>query len=316
MSWKSREELDEEYFKRVREVEKKILSTEKEPDDTQISVQEEDILDEKLLDKEEDFSISTETTFEKKEEESYAKPQEIEVIEEQAVAEKETIDYSLLVNILEKAKEGKKKERLSSIDALSQYLDKDEVIQSLVEIARKDPYHICRAKAVSILADKIKNRYVKDLILEKLKDSSKEVRKWVIWALKSEIQDKAIQDALIRHLMYTESSKEIKMWIINALSSCIDNEDVEYTFLRLIKSSLSFEIRSLIIDALLPKIYDSEVLYGLSNHLFKEPDKTIRKKIILALKKINNMDAKFTLERFLKIEKDKELKAILSSTSN
>ncbi|UJG41832.1 MAG: HEAT repeat domain-containing protein [Candidatus Heimdallarchaeum aukensis] len=316
MSWKSREELDEEYFKRVREVKKKILSTEKEPDDKQISVQEEDILDEKLLDKEKDFSISTETTFEKKEEESYAKPQEIEVIEEQAVAEKETIDYSFLVNILEKAKEGKKKERLSSIDDLSQYLDKDEVIQSLVEIARKDPYHICRAKAVSILADKIKNRYVKDLILEQLKDSSKEVRKWVIWALKSEIQDKAIQDALIRHLMYTESSKEIKMWIINALSSCIDNEDVEYTFLRLIKSSLSFEIRSLIIDALLPKIYDSEVLYGLSNHLFKEPDKTIRKKIILALKKINNMDAKFTLERFLKIEKDKELKALLSSTSN
>lgn len=109
MSWKSREELDEEYFKRVREVKKKILSTEKEPDDKQISVQEEDILDEKLLDKEKDFSISTETTFEKKEEESYAKPQEIEVIEEQAVAEKETIDYSFLVNILEKAKEGKKR---------------------------------------------------------------------------------------------------------------------------------------------------------------------------------------------------------------
>ena len=316
MSWKSREELDEEYFKRVQEVEKKILSTERESDDTQISVQEEDNLDEKLFDKKEDFSILPKTSFEKKEEESYVKPQEIEGVEEQTVEEKETIDYSLLVNILEKAKEGKKKERLSSIDSLSLHLDEDEVIQSLVEIARKDPYHICRAKAVSILADKIKNRYVKDLLLEKLKDSSKEVRKWVIWALKGEIQDKAIQDALIRHLMYIENSKEIKMWIINALSACIDNEDVEYTFLRLIKSSLPFEIRLLIIDALLPKIYDSEVLYGLSNHLFKEPDKNIKKKIILVLKKINNMDAKFTLERFLKIEKDKELKALLSSTSN
>ena len=313
MSWKSREELDREYFKRVREIEKEILSTEKESNDNQFSVQEVSDLESRA--EEENATLPSETVFEQDKQVLDYEPQEKQIIEEKIKTKKETYDPFFLINILERARDGKKSDRLSSIDKLSEYIDQDEVIQTLVEIARKDPYHICRAKAVSILADKIQSRYVKELILEKLTDCSKEVRKWVIWALKGDIQDKTIQAALIRHLIYAENSKQIKLWIINALSSCIENEDVEYAFLRLLKSNLSNEMRSLVIDALLTKVYDSEVLYGLSKHLFKEHNKTLRKKIILALKKVDNMDAKFTLERLSKVEKDKELKSLISSTN-
>ncbi|MHA1304323.1 MAG: HEAT repeat domain-containing protein, partial [Candidatus Heimdallarchaeaceae archaeon] len=194
---------------------------------------------------------------------------------------------------------------------LADFVDNPAVVRQLMDVAKRDSYKINRAKAVSILADRIDDRIVKESLIERLDDSSIEVRRWAVWALKGSIEDEAVQEALIRHLLYKEQSKIIKSWIINALSSQIHKENVEITFLRLLKTPLSNQTRALVVSSLLTNLEDSDVLYALSRHVSKEPNKEIRKAIIERLKEIDDMEATFALERLAKTEKNAELRKII-----
>ncbi len=206
-----------------------------------------------------------------------------------------------------------KKERARAIDQLANYLDNEDVTNTLIMIAKKDTYYNNRAKAVSILADKINDESVKECIISKLNDSSKEVRKWAVWGLKTVVDDPNVLEALIRRLRYEESTKLVKSWIINALSAAIDNIDVIETFLLLLKRSLTRDNKELIIESLLNKLDNKDVLITISNLVLKEKNTSIKKKIIKKLKTVDDLDASFTLERLARNTKDPEIIELLKS---
>jgi len=205
----------------------------------------------------------------------------------------------------------KNKDRAQILDLIGEHPTYGEIADILINVALEDKYQLCRAKAVSLLADLIREEEVKQAILQTLNDSSHLVRLWSVWALRSIISDDNIRDILIRKLKYGEVSNRVKLWIIRALSDRIDDDEVIYAFISLLKSKPNTEMKKLLLYYILQKVENPEISMVLSTHILNETNKEIRREIVKRLLEIENEDVTYSLERLLKQEKDEEIRKLL-----
>lgn len=205
----------------------------------------------------------------------------------------------------------KNKERAQILDLVGEFSTYTEITTILIDIALEDKYQLCRAKAVSLLADLIQEDEVKRTILQTLNDSSQQVRLWSVWALRVIIHDVDVRDILIRKLKFGEVSNRVKLWIIRSLSDLINDEEVMYTFVSLLKSKPNTEMRKLLLYYILQKAENPEMSMVLSTHIQNETNKEIRREIVKKLLQLDNDDVNHALERLLKSEKDEEILALL-----
>jgi hypothetical protein len=207
----------------------------------------------------------------------------------------------------------KNKEKAQILDQLGDYVNYPIVIDFLKETAKEDGYDLCRAKAVSYISDFTDNEEIRNLLLQKLNDSSPKVRLWAVWSLRGEIHDQTVQSEFVRRIKYIEKAKIVRLWIIRSLSDVIDNENVQYVFMQLMKEKPDKETRKLLLYYLLQKIENPDISYFISSYVLTEINKEIRKEIVKKMIEINNDDVKYALDKLIKIEKDKEIINLISS---
>jgi hypothetical protein len=234
---------------------------------------------------------------------------EVDKIEEEKEEKEE--QKELKKHILELASQlqrlKKNKERIKILDIIGEYSTHREITDILIDIAIEDKYQLCRAKAVSILADLIQEDEVKRTILQTLNDSSQQVRLWSVWALRGIIFDVDVRDVLIRKLKFEEVSNRIKLWIIRSLGDIIDDEEVMYTFTSLLRSKPNTEMKKLLLYYILQKVKNPVISSILSTHIQIETNKEIRREIVKKLLEIDDDDVNYALERLLRREKDTEI---------
>ncbi len=206
----------------------------------------------------------------------------------------------------------KNKEKTQILDQLGDYTNYPVVIDFLKDTAKEDTYDLCRAKAVSYFSDFTDNEEIKNLLLQKLNDSSPKVRLWTVWSLRGEIHDQNIQSEFIRRIKYIEKAKIVRLWIIRSLSDVIDNENVQYVFMQLMKEKPDTETRKLLLYYLLQKIENPDINYFISSYVLTEINKDIRKEIVKKMIEINNDDVKYALNKLIKTEKNKEIKDLIT----
>ncbi len=206
----------------------------------------------------------------------------------------------------------KNKEKTQILDQLGDYVNYPEVTEFLKETAKEDGYDLCRAKAVSYISDFTDNEDIKNLLLQKLDDSSPKVRLWVVWSLRGEIHEQRIQSEFIRRIKYVEKAKIVRLWIIRSLSDVIDNENIQYVFLQLLKEKPDTETRKLLLYYLLQKLENPDVSYFISSYVLSELNKEIRKEIVKKMIEVNNDDIRYALNKLTKVEKNKEILDLIS----
>lgn len=241
--------------------------------------------------------------------ENIEEEQEVEETEEEIEEIQE--DISELVSKFKIAK--RNKERAEILDLIGEFSTYSGITNFLKDIALEDKYQLCRAKAVSLLADLIQEDEVKRVILQTLNDSSQQVRLWSVWALRGIIHDINVRDILIRKLKFGEVSNRVKLWIIRALSDLIDDEEVMYSFLSILKTKPNTEMRKLLLYYILQKADNPEVSLVLATHIRNETNKEIRREIVKRLLQLDNEDVIYSLERLLKIEKDEQILDLLKT---
>lgn len=207
----------------------------------------------------------------------------------------------------------KNKDRVLIFDKITELLPNSDLEELLKEIAFKDSYSLCRAKAVSLLADLNDKSEVKRLLIRKLDDSSPKVRLWAVWGLRPIIDDTEIQEVFINKVKYFEKSKRVKLWLIRVLSDRINDNKIQDTFLLLFKSKPDNETRKLLLFYLLQKANEENIAYELSRYVLKEANRDIRKEIVKKLVMLENEDAKYSLEKLLKTERNEEIREILQT---
>ena len=236
---------------------------------------------------------------------------EIEIEEMESTEEERKEEMNELINEFHLTK--KNKDRAQILDLIGEFSTFSEVQSLLIDVALEDKYQLCRAKAVSHLAEFINEEDVKRAILQTLNDSSQQVRLWSIWALRGIIHDINVRDILVRKLKYGEVSNRVKLWIIRSLSDLINDLEVINTFISLLKSKPNIEMRKLLLYYILQKAENPEISLVLSMHIQKETNSEIRKEIVKKLIQIDNDDVNYELERLKKTEKNNEIIKILST---
>jgi hypothetical protein len=207
----------------------------------------------------------------------------------------------------------KNKERAQILDLIGEFSTYSEITLILIDIALEDKYQLCRAKAVSLLADLIQEDEVKRTILQTLNDSSQQVRLWSVWALRGIIHDDDVRDTLIRKLKFGEVSNRIKLWIIRALSDLINDKEVMYAFVSILKSKPNTEMRKLLLYYILQKADNPEVKVVLASHIRNETNIEIRREIVKKLLQFKDEDIIYSLERLMKTEKDEQILELLKT---
>ena len=207
----------------------------------------------------------------------------------------------------------KNKDRALLIDELSEYKSELKVQDYLANLALDDSYAICRAKAISYLAEVIEEKKVKQIVLESLKDSSPKVRLWAVWALRTVVHEDEILEALLTRLKYQEKSNRVKLWLIRTLSDQIKNEDVIRVFIKKLESKPNLETRKLILYYLLQLLDNQEICFKLANYVMQESNKEIKLEIIKKLITVENEDVSFSLRKLSKLEKDEQILSILKN---
>lgn len=207
----------------------------------------------------------------------------------------------------------KNKEKTKIIDQLGEFSDYPEVMDFLKETAIEDSYDLCRAKAVSYFSESVENEEIKNLLIQKLNDSSPKVRLWAVWSLRGAIHDQRIQSEFIRRLKFIEKAKTVRLWMIRSLSDVIENENVQYVFLQLLKEKPDNETRKLLLYYLLQKLENPDICYYISSYVTSELNKDIRKEIVKKIIEVDNEEIKYALNKLVKTEKDKEIIDIISS---
>ena len=237
--------------------------------------------------------------------------QSSEEIEEEEKEEVSIEKINVLIENVENTK--RNKDRAEYIDQLSEYKTESRVKNLFCVLALNDSYAICRAKAVSYLAEIIYDEDVKKIVLDALKDSSPKVRLWSVWALRTIVDDKEVLEELLSRLRYLEKSNRVKLWLIRTLSDQIINDDVVRVFIKELESKPNIETRKLILYYLLQRLDNQEICYKLSKYVMQETNKEIKLEIVKKLVTIENEDVKFVLSKLSKLEKDEQILAVLNN---
>ncbi len=239
----------------------------------------------------------------------------IQPIEEPEIEIIENENTKVRINaLIEDVKSTKKnKDRALYIDQLSEFKSELRVQNLLCDLAINDSYAMCRAKAVSYLAEVIDESNVKRVVVESLKDSSPKVRLWAVWALRTIVHEKEILEGLLSRLRYLEKSNRVKLWLIRTLSDQIKNEDVIRVFIKELESKPNLETRKLILYYLLQRLDNQEICYKLANYVMQETNKEIKLEIVKKLIVIENDDIKYSLNKLSKIEKDENILNLLEN---
>ena len=257
--------------------------------------------------------MSEESNNEESDPELIKKQEEIEIEKEEEEEEEEDNKEKIDALIKEVKITKKNKDRALLIDQLSEFKSEFRVQKLLSDIALNDSYVICRAKAVSYLAEVIDEDEVKRVIVESLKDSSPKVRLWAVWALRTIVHENEILEELLSRLRYSEKSNRVKLWLIRTLSDQIANEDVVRVFIKELETKPNLETRKLILYYLIQRLDNPEICYKLANYVMQETNKEIKLEIVKKLKTIENEDVKYSLNKLSKLEKDGEILSILNS---
>ncbi|MHA1201075.1 MAG: HEAT repeat domain-containing protein [Candidatus Heimdallarchaeaceae archaeon] len=204
------------------------------------------------------------------------------------------------------------KDRANLIDKLIDYLEYEETIYALKDIAINDKYPLCRAKAVSFLSESMMDKKVKELIIGKLRDSSQTVRLWAVWSLRAIVEEEDVQEVLIRQLRHYEKSKKIKLWLVRTLSDKIENPRVIDVFLQSLKGRPDKEMRKLILYYIMQIQGNPDISYFLSTYVHKENDREIRLEIVKKLLEMDNSDSRYALQKLKRKERNQEIISLLS----
>jgi hypothetical protein len=258
--------------------------------------------------------MSEEDSSEISQEEDLVIEQTEDTEEQEEIEEIVIEDRNRLNELVTKFKTTKRnKERASILDQIGKFSTYSEITEFLSDIATEDKYQLCRAKAVSLLADLIQEDGVKRVILQTLNDSSQQVRLWSVWALRGIIHDLDVRDILIRKLKFREVSNRVKLWIIRALSDLIDDQEVIYSFLSILKTKPNTEMRKLLLYYILQKAEDPEVSIVLAEHIRNETNIEIRREIVKKLLQLDDEDVIYSLKRLMKTEKDEQILDLLKT---
>ncbi len=244
---------------------------------------------------------------------------ESKIIQSEDVVEKEILEVTSSKEIQEIIYDynssSKNKDKIGIIDKVAALLPNGLLEELLKEIATRDSYALCRAKAVSLLADRVEVPDIKRLLIQKLDDSSPKVRLWAVWGLRTMVHDSEVQEIFIKKLKYFERFKRVKLWMIRSLSDQIDDKNIQDTFFHLLKLKPDNETRKLLLFYLLQKANDEDVAVELSLYMLKEVNREIRREIVRRLVLLDNDDVRYSLEKLYKKERDDEIKDLIHPTA-
>lgn len=240
--------------------------------------------------------------------------EQIQEEEDRDEGEKLILTPSDLERFIEEYEQTKKnKARAEILDRLAEYSDIPVIKEFLIDVANRDNYPLCRAKAISNLSCWIEEKDIQNLILSKLSDVSPKVRLWAIWTIRPVIHLREIQDNIINKIKFSEKSRQIKLWMIRILSDQIHTEYIQEVFLYFFKLNPDVETKKLLLYYLLPKLNNEDILYTISRHVQHEKNNEIRLEIVKHLILVDEPDVKYLLENLLKTERNEEILEILKT---